>query len=61
MKSNIKVRELTQTLSVKRNKTIYNKWYILPKLRYKTKSDNPKENPSILNDDEYLYKNLRNS
>ena len=38
----------------------YNKWYILPELRYKNKSENPKNDKAILNDENYVYKNLRN-
>lgn len=39
---------------------MYNKWYINPELHFKMQSQNPKNDKKMLNDEQYVYNNLRN-
>lgn len=39
---------------------MYNKWYINPELHFKMISQNPKNDKKMLNDEQYVYNNLRN-
>lgn len=39
---------------------MYNKWYINPNLHFKVQTKNPKSDRNMLNDEQYVYKNLRN-
>lgn len=56
-------RSRPHSLSVARGhkkEIAYNKWYINPELQYKQQSKNPKNDKKMLNDEDYVYKNLRN-
>ncbi len=39
----------------------FDKYYILPSLRYKNKNQNPKNNPECYQDQTFIYKNMHNS
>ena len=48
------------TVSTKRDEH-FDKYYILPSLRYKHKNQNPKNNPESYQDETFIYKNMHNS
>jgi hypothetical protein len=48
------------TISSKKDEH-FDKYYIVPNLRYKVKNKNPKSDPEGYQDETYIYKNMHNN
>ena len=54
-----KLRPLSITPTVK-NEGRYNKYYVDPRFQFKSRVENPKSDKQMLNNEHYIYSNLRN-